>query len=115
MAILHKGTVIREEVGLSLDKADNQVLGTAAKVVVTKDSTTIVGDGTTQEEVNKRVTQIKNQIEVCILKSLKFFVPLFWFKFSFPLLVVLLCLSTPFDSPHLLIEIICIPLSCMSP
>jgi len=80
LAILHKGTVIREEVGLSLDKADNQVLGTAAKVVVTKDSTTIVGDGTTQEEVNKRVTQIKNQIEVCILKSLKFYVPLFSFK-----------------------------------
>lgn len=65
--ILHAGTVIREEVGLSLDKADNEVLGTAAKVVITKDSTTIVGDGSTQEEVTKRVTQIKNQIEVCIL------------------------------------------------
>jgi len=114
LAILHKGTVIREEVGLSLDKADNQVLGTAAKVVVTKDSTTIVGDGTTQEEVNKRVTQIKNQIEVCILKSLKFYVPVFFQNFNF-LFVVLLCLSAPFDSPHLLIEIICIPLSCMSP
>jgi len=63
IATLTGGTVIREEVGLSLDKADNAVLGTAAKLVVTKDSTTIVGDGTTQEEVNKRVTQIKNQIE----------------------------------------------------
>jgi chaperonin GroEL len=56
---------------LSLDKADKEVLGTAAKVVVTKDSTTIVGDGTTQEEVNKRVTQIKNQIEVCVTESLQ--------------------------------------------
>lgn len=65
--VLLSGTVIREEVGLSLDKADRDVLGTAAKVVVTKDSTTIVGDGTTQDEVNKRVTQIKNQIEVCII------------------------------------------------
>jgi chaperonin GroEL (HSP60 family) len=65
--ILHSGTVIREEIGLSLDKADAEVLGTAAKVVITKDSTTIVGDGTTQEEVTKRVVQIKNQIEVCIV------------------------------------------------
>ncbi|TKW36740.1 hypothetical protein SEVIR_1G002400v4 [Setaria viridis] len=63
IATLTGGTVIRDEVGLSLDKADKEVLGTAAKVVVTKDSTTIVGDGTTQEEVNKRVMQIKNQIE----------------------------------------------------
>ncbi|KAG8057836.1 hypothetical protein GUJ93_ZPchr0002g23580 [Zizania palustris] len=63
IATLTGGTVIREEVGLSLDKADKDILGTAAKVVVTKDSTTIVGDGTTQDEVNKRVTQIKNQIE----------------------------------------------------
>ena len=59
------GTVIRDEVGLTLDKADNTVLGTAAKVVLTKESTTIVGDGSTQEEVTKRVAQIKNLIEVC--------------------------------------------------
>ncbi|CAM0948323.1 unnamed protein product [Alopecurus aequalis] len=63
IATLTGGTVIREEIGLSLDKADSEVLGTAAKVVITKDSTTIVGDGSTQEEVTKRVTQIKNQIE----------------------------------------------------
>ena len=65
--IIRPGTVIREEIGLSLDKADKEVLGNAAKVVITKDSTTIVGDGTTQEEVTRRVTQIKNQIEVCIV------------------------------------------------
>lgn len=58
------GTVIREEVGLTLDKADKEVLGHAAKVVLTKDSTTIVGDGSTQEAVNKRVAQIRNLIEV---------------------------------------------------
>jgi hypothetical protein len=62
--------VIRDEVGLSLDKAGSEVLGTAAKVVLTKDSTTIVGDGTTQEEVAKRVVQIKNLIEVHILLRL---------------------------------------------
>lgn len=61
---------------MSLDKADKDILGMAAKVVVTKDSTTIVGDGTTQAEVNKRVAQIKNQIEVSILEDFKFCVPL---------------------------------------
>ncbi|CAL5050475.1 unnamed protein product [Urochloa decumbens] len=64
IAILTGATVIRDEVGLSLDKADKSVLGTAAKVVLTKESTTIVGDGSTQEEVTKRVAQIKNLIEV---------------------------------------------------
>ncbi|KAF5961737.1 hypothetical protein HYC85_002946 [Camellia sinensis] len=64
IAILTGGTVIREEVGLTLDKADKEVLGHAAKVVLTKDATTIVGDGSTQEAVNKRVSQIRNLIEV---------------------------------------------------
>ncbi|AQK59156.1 Chaperonin 60 subunit beta 2 chloroplastic [Zea mays] len=63
IAILTGATVIRDEVGLSLDKADKSVLGTAAKVVLMKESTTIVGDGSTQEEVTKRVAQIKNLIE----------------------------------------------------
>ncbi|KAG2294792.1 hypothetical protein Bca52824_041461 [Brassica carinata] len=56
-------TVIREEVGLSLDKAGKEVLGTTSKVVLTKEMTTIVGDGSPQEAVNKRVVQIKNLIE----------------------------------------------------
>ncbi|THG12527.1 hypothetical protein TEA_010753 [Camellia sinensis var. sinensis] len=64
IAILTGGTVIREEVGLTLDQADKEVLGHAAKVVLTKDSTTIIGDGSTQEVVNKRVAQIRNLIEV---------------------------------------------------
>ncbi|KAL1831976.1 hypothetical protein ACET3Z_001627 [Daucus carota] len=63
IAILTGGTVIREEVGLSLDKADKDVLGHAAKVVLTKDTTTIVGDGSTQDAVNTRVSQIRNLIE----------------------------------------------------
>ncbi|XP_042000343.1 ruBisCO large subunit-binding protein subunit beta, chloroplastic-like isoform X1 [Salvia splendens] len=63
IATLTGGTVIREEVGLTLNKADKEVLGHAAKVVLTKDSTTIVGDGSTQDAVNKRVSQIKNLIE----------------------------------------------------
>ncbi|KAL7081643.1 hypothetical protein ACP275_14G051300 [Erythranthe tilingii] len=64
IAILTGGTVIREEVGLTLDKADKDVLGHAAKVVLTKDTTTIVGNGSSQEAVNRRVAQIKNLIEV---------------------------------------------------
>ncbi|KAJ1434265.1 TCP-1-like chaperonin intermediate domain superfamily [Sesbania bispinosa] len=63
IAILTGGTVIREEVGLTLDKAGKEVLGNASKVVLTKDTTTIVGDGSTQEAVTKRVAQIRNQIE----------------------------------------------------
>ncbi|XP_040874166.1 ruBisCO large subunit-binding protein subunit beta, chloroplastic isoform X1 [Glycine max] len=63
IAILTGGTVIREEVGLTLDKAGKEVLGYASKVVLTKDTTTIVGDGSTQEAVNKRVAQIRNLIE----------------------------------------------------
>lgn len=50
--------------GLALDKVGKEVLGTASKIVLTKDTTTIVGDGSTQEAVNKRVAQIKNLIEV---------------------------------------------------
>ncbi|KAL5765312.1 hypothetical protein ACOSP7_017589 [Xanthoceras sorbifolium] len=64
IAILTGGTVIRDEVGLALDKVGKEVLGNASKVVLTKDTTTIVGDGSTQEAVNKRVAQIKNLIEV---------------------------------------------------
>lgn len=63
IAILTGGTVIREEVGLSLDTADKEVLGHAAKVVLTKETTTIVGDGSTQESVNRRVAQIRNLAE----------------------------------------------------
>eukprot|EP00270_Netrium_digitus_P010999 TRINITY_DN3459_c0_g1_i1.p1 TRINITY_DN3459_c0_g1~~TRINITY_DN3459_c0_g1_i1.p1 ORF type:complete len:636 (+),score=229.46 TRINITY_DN3459_c0_g1_i1:104-1909(+) len=63
IAILTGGTVVREEIGLSLDKVGREVLGLAAKVVLQKDSTTIVGDGSTQEAVNARVSQIKNLME----------------------------------------------------
>ncbi|XP_057473250.1 ruBisCO large subunit-binding protein subunit beta, chloroplastic [Actinidia eriantha] len=63
IAILSGGTVIRDEVGLSLEKAEKEVLGHAAKVVLTKDTTTLVSDGSTQESVNKRVAQIRNLLE----------------------------------------------------
>lgn len=68
---MHSGTVIREEVGLYLDQAGSEVLGNAAKVVLSKDSTTIVGDGSTQDAVSKRVAQIKRllEVELCLILS----------------------------------------------
>eukprot|EP00244_Chara_vulgaris_P000199 TRINITY_DN1031_c0_g1_i1.p1 TRINITY_DN1031_c0_g1~~TRINITY_DN1031_c0_g1_i1.p1 ORF type:complete len:640 (-),score=210.29 TRINITY_DN1031_c0_g1_i1:517-2436(-) len=63
IAILTGATVVREEIGLSLEKVGREVLGNAAKVELTKDHTTIVGDGTTQDAVNARVKQIKAVIE----------------------------------------------------
>ncbi|KAI3723528.1 hypothetical protein L2E82_35166 [Cichorium intybus] len=53
VAILIGGTVIRDEVGLTLDKVYSSVLGHAAKVVQGKDYTTIVGDGSAQVAVGK--------------------------------------------------------------
>lgn len=46
------------------------MLGTAGKIELTKDTTTIVGDGSTQEAVEKRVAQIRNLIEVCAMAGL---------------------------------------------
>lgn len=61
---LSTGTVIRDEVGLSLDNVGKEVLGHASKVVLNKETATIVGDGSTQEAVVRRVAQIKKQVEV---------------------------------------------------
>ncbi len=63
MAILTGGQVISETVGLSLENADLELLGTARKVVVTKDDTTIVEGGGTQAQIEGRIKQIKTEIE----------------------------------------------------
>ncbi|KAF9603110.1 hypothetical protein IFM89_033835 [Coptis chinensis] len=57
-------TVVRDEMGLNIEKVGKEVLGTATKVVITKDSTLMVTDGSTQQAVNKRVAQIRNLVEV---------------------------------------------------
>lgn len=59
IAIMTGGTVVRDEVGISLDKADESVLGLAAKVEIGKESCTIVGDGSQQESVDARVRQLR--------------------------------------------------------
>ncbi|MEU1781140.1 MULTISPECIES: chaperonin GroEL [Streptomyces] len=63
MATLTGATVIAEEVGLKLDQAGLDVLGTARRVTVTKDDTTIVDGGGNSEDVQGRVAQIKAEIE----------------------------------------------------
>ena len=63
MAILTGGQVIAEEVGLKLDSADMSLLGSARKVVVTKDDTTIVEGAGSTADVEGRVAQIKAEIE----------------------------------------------------
>ncbi|MGD6743826.1 chaperonin GroEL [Streptomyces sp. BH106] len=63
MATLTGATVIAEEVGLKLDQAGLEVLGSARRVTITKDDTTIVDGGGKSEDVQGRVAQIKAEIE----------------------------------------------------
>ncbi len=63
IAILTGGQVISEEVGLKLENATLDLLGTARKVVVTKDETTIVEGGGKDEDIKGRINQIKSEIE----------------------------------------------------
>ncbi|MFD6127628.1 chaperonin GroEL, partial [Streptomyces hydrogenans] len=63
MATLTGATVIAEEVGLKLDQAGLDVLGTARRVTISKDDTTIVDGGGNSEDVAGRVAQIKAEIE----------------------------------------------------
>jgi len=63
IAILTGGTVITEDLGLKLDKATIDQLGSASKVRVKKEETIIVGGSGKTDEITKRVTQIKKQIE----------------------------------------------------
>ncbi|KAL3135438.1 hypothetical protein ABBQ32_007619 [Trebouxia sp. C0010 RCD-2024] len=62
IAILTGAQVVKDELGLSLDKVGEEVLGTAAKIEVTKENCTIVGDGSSEESVKSRVKQIKNLV-----------------------------------------------------
>ena len=62
LAILTGGVVISEEKGLTLDKATLEELGTAKKVTVSKDNTTIVDGAGTKENIKERVAQLKNEI-----------------------------------------------------
>ena len=62
MAILTGAQVVSDELGLKLDSVDMSVLGTAKKVIVSKDETTIVSGGGSKEDVAARVSQIRGEI-----------------------------------------------------
>jgi chaperonin GroEL len=63
IAVLTGATVVAPEVGLKLDQVGLEVLGTARRVVVTKDDTTIVDGGGDKALVDARVAQIRAEIE----------------------------------------------------
>jgi chaperonin GroEL len=63
IAILTGGTVISEERGFKLENATVDMLGTAEKVTIDKDSTTVVNGAGSAEDIKARVNQIKAQIE----------------------------------------------------
>jgi chaperonin GroEL len=63
IAILTGGTVISEEKGFKLENATLSYLGTAKKVVIDKDNTTIIEGAGKKDDIKKRVNEIKGQIE----------------------------------------------------
>ena len=63
IAILTGGTVISEEVGLKLENVSLDMLGSARKVVITKDATTIIDGGGKDTDVKARIKQIEREIE----------------------------------------------------
>ncbi len=63
LAILTGGTVISEEVGLSLEKATLDELGTAKRVTITKENTTIIDGAGKPQDIEARVKQIRSQME----------------------------------------------------
>ncbi|MDR1238354.1 MAG: chaperonin GroEL [Propionibacteriaceae bacterium] len=63
IAVLTGGQVVAPEVGLKLDQVGLEVLGTASKIVVTKDNTTIVNGAGSQADVAARVAQLRAEIE----------------------------------------------------
>ena len=64
IAVLTGGTVITQDAGLSLENIQLNLLGKARRVIVTKDTTTIVGDGLEVETIKTRCEQLRKQINV---------------------------------------------------
>jgi chaperonin GroEL len=63
IAIATGGQFISEEIGLQIENSDLTVLGTAKKVIITKDDTIIMGGAGTKQDVQERVDMIEEQIE----------------------------------------------------
>jgi chaperonin GroEL len=63
LAVLTGGTVVAEEAGITLEKAEPSVLGRARRVEVDKDDTTVIGGAGERAAIDARVAQIKREIE----------------------------------------------------
>lgn len=63
MAVLTGGTVVSPDKGMRVDKFDTEWFGTAKKVTVSRDTTTIIGAEGSQEGIDKRIDEIKHQID----------------------------------------------------
>jgi chaperonin GroEL len=64
IAILTGGTLITQDAGLSLDNIQLNLLGQARRIIVNKDTTTIVADGQTLNEINIRCEQLRKQVNI---------------------------------------------------
>ena len=64
ISILTGGTIITQDAGLSLENVQINLLGQARRIVVTKNSTTIVADGSTAKEIKIRCEQLKKQVSL---------------------------------------------------
>jgi len=64
IAILTNGTVITQDAGLSLDNIQLNLLGQARRIIINKDTTTIVADGQTLNEINIRCEQLRKQVNI---------------------------------------------------
>lgn len=62
IAVLTGGTVITQDAGLSLDNIQLNLLGKARRIIITKDTTTIVGDGLEIENIKARCEQLRKQV-----------------------------------------------------
>jgi len=63
IAILTGGTVVSEDVGINLETVDVKMLGTAKRVTITKDETTVVDGAGKKKDIEARCAQIRTQIE----------------------------------------------------
>lgn len=63
IAIITGGKVISEEMGIKLETADLNMLGEAKKIIATKDNTTIISGGGNKSDIEKRVNQLKTQLQ----------------------------------------------------
>merc|ERR1712194_227632 len=69
IAILTGGTVITQDAGLSLENIQLNLLGQARRIIVNKDTTTIVGDGLEIENIKTRCEQLRKQVNVAETSS----------------------------------------------